>query len=71
MDTSTDKVKPYTFPKFRCKSCSDIIYSKYEGHFAMCSCYENKADNKGIAVDYTRHYGRHIGDPNSFESVTE
>jgi len=69
--TVTDEVGPYNFPKFKCKSCGDIIYSKYPGHFATCSCFANKMDNKGIAVDYTSYYGRHIGDPSCFERVIE
>ena len=54
-------------PKFRCKVCKKVIYSKWEGHFATCDCPKESM----IAVDYTRYYGRHIGDPEQFEEYKE
>jgi len=69
--TDTKKVEPFNPPKFRCRSCGCIVYSRWEGEFAACSCFKNAEDNKGIAVDYTRYYGRHIGNPASFEEITE
>lgn len=47
---------------YQCPTCKDKIYSKYDGQFATCSCWENKEGNKGIFVDQTPHYGR-VGGP--------
>lgn len=66
MDAVKDK-QPFTAPKFKCKICGAVIYSKYPGHFASCDCPQETF----IAVDYTRYYGRHIGDPDQFEEYKE
>lgn len=58
-------------PKFKCKNCGVIVQSKAPGHFSACDCFENSVDNKGIAVDYTEHYGRHIGHQENFISIEE
>lgn len=46
---------------YECPNCHDLVYSKRQGHFAVCSCYANEADNLGIAVDQTNYYTRLIG----------
>ena len=51
-------------PKFKCAKCSDVIWSKTEGHYVSCSC-------GAITVDYTMHYGRQIGNREDFIKVEE
>ena len=51
-------------PKFKCAKCLDVIWSKTEGKYVSCSC-------GAIAVDYTRSYGRHIGNREDFIKVEE
>ena len=51
-------------PKFKCAKCSDVIWSKTEGQYASCSC-------GAIAVDYTRYYGRQIGNQEDFIKAEE
>lgn len=51
-------------PKFKCAKCSDVIWSKTEGQYISCSC-------GAIAVDYTKHYGRQIGNQEDFIKVEE
>lgn len=41
-----------------CKVCGDIIYSKTEGEFTGCSCYNNNKGKKGIYIDETIYYVR-------------
>ena len=55
--------KSFDPPKFKCKDCQKVIFSRFEGEFVACDC----VDGNYIAVDYTRHYGRHIGRPEKFE----
>ena len=45
--------------KVRCGQCNDVIYSKQEGQYTVCSC-------GAIAVDQTKYYSRYIGDVNDF-----
>ena len=56
-------------PKYKCKNCGDIIWSRSEGEFRTCKCYTNTKDNTGIAVDSTKYYTRRIGNPNNFEEI--
>lgn len=49
--------------KVQCKSCKDIIYSKYSGHFVRCSC-------KKIFIDQTEHYIRSSG-PEGYDIVED
>ena len=46
----------WTPTKYRCTKCQDIIYSKWSGHYAQCTCGET-------FVDETRHYVRLGGHP--------
>lgn len=40
-----------------CKCCGHIIYSKTEGEFTACGCFE-KNGTRGIFIDETRWYVR-------------
>ena len=53
--------KPYIY---RCISCGDLIFSKYPGHFASCSC------NKSY-VDQTHFYTRAGGEAEPVEEEQE
>lgn len=46
-------------PKYKCRKCEDIIWSKYPGEFVMCKC-------EAIAVDQTEYYSRYMGNPEDF-----
>lgn len=66
MDATDSKVTAFNPPKFKCKDCQKVIFSRTPGEFASCDC----VNGDYIAVDYTKHYGRHIGRPEKFEEVT-
>lgn len=50
-------------PKYQCRRCADVIWSKCPGQFVSCKC-------DAIAVDQTRHYSRYLGQPDDFLEVT-
>ena len=54
-----EKVELKDFDVFKCKTCSDLMYSKYPGHFCTCSC--------GNFIDQTEYYTRMGGEPDNFE----
>lgn len=53
--------------KYRCKACGTIIFSRYVGEFSQCKC----PGDTWIAVDQTKYYSRHLGNPDQFEEVKE
>jgi hypothetical protein len=59
-----DAIKEWNPPKFKCKEYDTTIWSRYPGEYVSCSCGK-------IAVDYTHHYGRHIGFPENFIEVVK
>lgn len=44
----------------RCKKCGSEFYSRHEGEFRVCQCW-NPDGTGGCAIDETRHYCRYIG----------
>lgn len=54
-----DNLKPEDFAVYRCRTCKDILYSKYPGHFSRCKC--------GNFVDQTEYYMRQGGNFDDFE----
>ena len=47
-------IKQFEYPKLRCKSCEDIIYSKQGGDWVSCSCWADEIGNKGVYMDRDR-----------------
>ena len=54
-----DKVEPEDFEVYKCRTCNNLIYSKYSGHFCKCSC--------GNFIDQTEYYTRQGGNFDDFE----
>lgn len=61
--------EPKTF--VRCKSCEDVVFSRYPGEWRACSCFSNESGGTGCYVDETRQYARIGGDPNNYEVLSE
>lgn len=54
-----------------CKNCGDIVESKHVHHFASCSCFKNRKNNKGIFVDGGLDYLRRGGNMKNFIDLSE
>lgn len=50
--------------KIKCKSCGDIIESKYRHDFVMCKCGK-------VGVDGGKDYLKRIGYPEDIEELSE
>lgn len=51
-------------PVYKCANCNDIVYSKYSGEFATCTCFQDRGNGTGFFVDSTHHYTRYGGNIN-------